>query len=104
MLNALAVIGDRRSNQLPEIKITAEYGYPYLAIPAFFGMFVPKGTPRTIVNKIDAAAQAALRDSKVQQQLEKASYLAKALGPDQFRTFLTDSSARWTKIIKDTDI
>jgi tripartite-type tricarboxylate transporter receptor subunit TctC len=42
MLNALAVIGDRHSNQLSEIKTTAEYGYPYLAIPAFFGMFVPK--------------------------------------------------------------
>jgi tripartite-type tricarboxylate transporter receptor subunit TctC len=102
MLNALAVIGDRRSNQLPEIKTTAEYDLPRDS--RVLWDVRSEGTPRTIVNKIDAAAQAALRDSKVQQQLEKASYLAKALGPDQFRTILTDSSARWTKIIKDTDI
>lgn len=104
MLNALATIGNQRSKQLPQVKTTAEYGYPDLAIPAFFGLFVPKGTPRAVVQKIDAAAQAALRHPRVQQQFEQASYLVKALGPDEFRTFLTESSTRWGKIIKDADI
>ena len=104
MLNALAMIGSQRSRQLPDIKTTAEYGYPDLAIPSFFGMLVPKGTPRAVVDKINDAAQAALKDPKVQQQFEKASYLVKALGPDQFRTFLAELSARWSKIVKDADI
>ena len=64
-LRALATTGPRRSPFLPAVPTVAEAGYPSLEDLTWYGFFVPAKTPATIVDKLNAAIQAALRTDEV---------------------------------------
>ena len=55
-LKALAIGGERRSTLLPDVPTFAELGYPEVETHAWFGLFVPRGTPEEIINRIQQDA------------------------------------------------
>src|SRR5690606_10135183 len=48
-LKALAIAGDKRSAQFPDVPTTAEEGFPYLKSSVWYGVFAPAGTPDDLV-------------------------------------------------------
>jgi tripartite-type tricarboxylate transporter receptor subunit TctC len=68
-IKAYAVTGDTRSVLAPEIPTMAEMGLPAVSYSTWFGFFAPKGTPRDIVSKLNAAAVEALADPTVRSRL-----------------------------------
>jgi tripartite-type tricarboxylate transporter receptor subunit TctC len=64
-----AVASDTRSALLPDIPTFAEFGLPELTTSEWFGMFAPKGTPKDIIGKLNAAAVEALADAAVRSRL-----------------------------------
>jgi tripartite-type tricarboxylate transporter receptor subunit TctC len=67
-IKAYAVTSDTRSVLAPEIPTMAEMGLPAVSYSTWFGFFAPKGTPRDIVSKLNAAAVEALADPAVQSR------------------------------------
>ena len=60
-LKALAVAGQRRSAQFPDVPTTAEQGYPYLQASIWYGLFAPAGTPSAAIERIGDEVRALLR-------------------------------------------
>jgi len=67
-VKALAVTGERRSAFLPEVPTFREAGIE-LDIPAWFGMFVPAGTPAEAITRLNAEFNKALADARMRDQL-----------------------------------
>jgi tripartite-type tricarboxylate transporter receptor subunit TctC len=68
-INAYAVTSDTRLAQAPDLPTFAELGFPKLSWSAWYGLFAPKGTPKDIIGKLNAAAVEALADPVVRSRL-----------------------------------
>src|SRR5215475_7368978 len=68
-LKAYAVTGDARLAVAPDIPTFAEIGLPALSYSAWSGFFAPRGTPKDIIGKLNAAAMEALGDPAVRSRL-----------------------------------
>ena len=100
-LRAIAISGARRAAQLPDLPTFAELGFPDVDANAWFGVFAPAGTPRTIVDKIHAdlvkvMAEPAFRDKEV---LAK-GYDYSGFGPDEFGAFIRAEITRRREVVR----
>ena len=68
-IKAYAVLGNTRWFAAPDIPSTTEIGLPDLAITFWIGLWAPKGTPKHIISKINAAVLAAHADENIRQRL-----------------------------------
>lgn len=68
-LKAYAVLASSRWFAAPDVPSMAEAGLPELTIPFWMGLWAPKGTPKDVIGKLNAAVVAAQADSTVRQQL-----------------------------------
>jgi len=59
-LKALGAAGARRIGQFPEVRTTAEQGFPYIRASIWYGLFAPSGTPPEVVDKVGADLRAVL--------------------------------------------
>ena len=101
-LKAYAVTGDRRSPMLPDVPTTTEAGLPQFNLTVWFGLSAPKGTPRPIVEKLNAALGMALNDPDVVKHFADLGF--DVVPPDQrsaqyFDTFYRDEVALWAKVM-----
>jgi tripartite-type tricarboxylate transporter receptor subunit TctC len=74
--NAYAVQAETRSALAPDIPTFIEMGWPALTYTIWYGLFAPRGTPRNIIGKLNAAAVEALGDPAVQSRLVELGYKA----------------------------
>jgi tripartite-type tricarboxylate transporter receptor subunit TctC len=101
-LKAYAVTGDRRSPMLPDVPTTAEADMPQFNLTVWFGLSVPKGTPRPIVEKLNMALGAALKEPEVVKHFADLGYDVvppPMRGPDYFDKFYKDEVALWAKVL-----
>jgi len=99
-LVALAINGPRRSDLLPDVPTTAEFGYPTIVSENWFGLLAPAHTPPAIVARINRAFVAALADPGVKAELGRSGVLAVGEPVDDFRAFLGAEDKRWNGIIQ----
>ncbi len=59
-LRALAVTSAKRSRSLPEVPAVAEKGFPGFEAGSWFGIFAPKGTPKTVITQVNQAVNEVL--------------------------------------------
>lgn len=100
-LKALAVAGRNRLPQFPDVPTTAEQGFPYLLSFIWYGLFAPAGTPRAVVEKIQADVAAVLRD----KAFAEAQVLSKGLAvvastPAELSAAIREDSARNAEMIR----
>src|SRR5260370_40248523 len=69
-IRAYAVTSDKRLESAPDVPTTDEAGLPGFHMTLWSGLWVPKGTPKEIVTRLNAAAVDALTDPTVRKQLE----------------------------------
>ena len=100
-LRALAVTTALRSKELPTTPTVAETVPGYEA-SAFFGMAVPKGTPRNIIDKLNKTVNEALADPGVQAKLAKLGGTSIAGTPEDFGKIVVDETNKWAKVVKAT--
>ncbi|MGB6506867.1 MAG: tripartite tricarboxylate transporter substrate binding protein, partial [Xanthobacteraceae bacterium] len=100
-LRALAVTTAERSKALPDVPAVAEIVPGYEA-SAWFGMAVPAGTPRDIVEKLNRAVNDALADPGVQSQLAALGGTLIPGTPEDFGKLLSDETDKWAKVVKAT--
>jgi tripartite-type tricarboxylate transporter receptor subunit TctC len=106
-IKAYAVTSDTRLAQAPEIPTFAEMGLPTVSYPGSFGFFAPKGTPRDITGKLNAAAVEALADPAVRSRLADLGLdivPRKRQTPEALGALVKAAAEKWWPIIKDLGI
>ena len=83
---------------------TKEAGFDNCEVKRWFGILVPAGTPRAIVNRLNAEWVKIATSPDVKDQLVKAEYVPISSTPEEFSEFLKSEVVRWVKIIKDADV
>jgi tripartite-type tricarboxylate transporter receptor subunit TctC len=103
-LKALAVLGDTRSAQLPDVPTVSESGLPGYELTNWFGLAAPAGTPKDIVAQIYADAARVLQGADVKGRLTGMAASVSGSSPEQFAARIRDDSAKWAKLIKEAGI
>lgn len=98
-LRAIAVTTEKRSSALPNVPTVAEAGLPGYELTPWFAVFMPAGTPKAIVAKVNAALLDAMKTPTAMKRF--ASIGAEPIGstPEQLATHLDAEMAKWGKII-----
>jgi tripartite-type tricarboxylate transporter receptor subunit TctC len=102
-IKALAVTATTRLAAAPEIPTSAEAGLPGLQMELWNGMWVPHGTPRHVVDKLNAAVVKALADPAVREKLATLGLEgppADQRTPEALRAFQKSEIEKWWPIIK----
>jgi tripartite-type tricarboxylate transporter receptor subunit TctC len=102
-LKAIAILSPSRSSILPEVPTAGEQGVANLDTANWYGLFLPKDAPSSIVQRIHDAAVAALDAPAVRDRLRDLGVEAVApdrRSPDYLARFLRDDIAKWTGPIK----
>jgi tripartite-type tricarboxylate transporter receptor subunit TctC len=99
-LRALAVTGKQRSPGVPNLPTVAEAGVPGFDVGAWFGIVVPKGTPRPLVMKLNGEIVRIARTPEAREQF--AAQGAEAVGstPEAFAKHLRTEIDKWAKVAK----
>ncbi|MCT9810671.1 tripartite tricarboxylate transporter substrate binding protein [Acidovorax sp. Be4] len=99
-LRALANTSGSRSTQLPKVPTIAEAGYPGSTALSWYGLHAPAGTPPEIIQKLEAAIQAATRTPEVRERLVSASGEEAFLNTADFAHFVKTDAQRWEAAVK----
>jgi tripartite-type tricarboxylate transporter receptor subunit TctC len=102
-LIGLAVTTAERWPTNPEIPTVAET-FPGYDVELWFGMWAPKGTPAAIVLRLNAAANKALLDSDVEQNLRGSGLRISGGTPQRFAERVRKDTARWNKVVREAGI
>jgi tripartite-type tricarboxylate transporter receptor subunit TctC len=100
-LRALAVTTATRSAALPNVPTVAETVPGYEA-SAFFGMAVPVGTPRAIIDKLNKTINEALASPTVKARLAEMGGVLIAGTPEDFGKIIISETEKWSKVVKAT--
>ena len=101
---ALAVTSAKRIPMLPEVPTTAEVGYPKVLSDNWYGLIAPVATPADVVQKLNAAANAALKSPETIKLLDAQGTLPSPGTQAEFAAALRDEKAKWAPIVKANNI
>ena len=103
-LNAIAVLGSKRSPLLPQTPTVAESGLPGYDLTNWFGVVVPAATPRELIGRAygDLAKVLAMADVRDKLQAMGADPIGST--PEQFAAFMRAETAKWAKVIQVANI
>ncbi|MBA2547694.1 MAG: tripartite tricarboxylate transporter substrate binding protein [Burkholderiaceae bacterium] len=100
-LKALAVTSRDRSTALPDTPTVEEAAnLKGFDASSWFGLFAPAGTPRAIVDKIQADVAKALAVPEVRERFVSQGAQPGGTTPDQFAAFIRAETDKWTKVVK----
>jgi tripartite-type tricarboxylate transporter receptor subunit TctC len=103
-LRALAITDLKRSPLLPELPTLDESGLKGYQIVGWNGLFVPAGTPRSIVNELHAAVVRALALADVKERMTVLGADGVGDTPQHFAAFIKADIAKWAKVVKDAGL
>lgn len=103
-LKPLAVGSATRSAALPEVPTVSESGVPGFEYVTWYGLFVPSGTPRAIVARLNEATVKSLKLPQLDQQLRVQGSEPRPTSPEDLRQFMKAEHARWARVVKATGI
>lgn len=96
----LAVTTPTRDPALPDVPAFAEAGVPGYDVTVWFGLLAPHGTPRAIVNKLNAAAMAALRDDEMSKSFEAMGVRRAPSTPEELEQVIRAEHEKWMRVFK----
>ena len=99
-LKALAVTSPERSGLLPDVPTAAETGLPGFDVVLNYGLLAPAGTPKPIVDKINAAMRVALASPEVQKRISTDGAEAASSTPEEYAAIVARDEKRWSALIK----
>lgn len=96
----LAVVASKRIPELPDAPTMTEAGYPNVGPGGWTAIFVPTGTPRQIVEKINKEVKTILALPDVQKSLGSDATEFQSNTPEYVRAYVKNDIERWGKVIK----
>lgn len=101
-LRALAITGEKRSPQLPEVPTMAEAGIPGFVTYVWLGLLAPKGTPGAVIERLNREVLASLEMPEVKSYMANASIEALGSTPAEFGSFFRAERDHWARVIKES--
>ena len=103
-LRAMAVSSESRFALLPEVPTLKEIGLPAMTQSGWFAMFAPAGTPKAIVDKLNAEVIKAVSAADVDAQFGQRGLAAMPMPPETFTAFMLEDAARWEQTLRTLNI
>ncbi len=103
-VRALATTGTKRSSVLPDVPTVDEAGVPGYETTIWLGLMAPKGTPRTIVDTLNAEIKKAIDQPDVKEIWAKQGAVPMIMTPAEFGAFLEKDIAKWANVVKTANI
>lgn len=101
-LKALATTGVTRSPALPDVPTLAESGLPGYSAYVWLGLLAPKGTPQTIIDRLQRELKAALATPEVSGFMNEAGIEIVGSTPAEMDSYFREERNRWARIVKET--
>ena len=101
-LRALAVTGDKRSPQLPDVPTVMESGVPGYEAYVWMGLLAPKGTPAPIVDRLHRELMQVLATGEVKAYMATAGIEIVGSTPAEFGRFFRTEKDQWARVIRET--
>jgi len=103
-LRPIAITSKKRSPLLPNIPSFSEVGYPKVEVLNWQGLIAPKGTPKAIIDKLNAAANEALKDPALRELMLSQGNEIGGGSPAEFAALIKSESAKWSAVVKTANI
>jgi tripartite-type tricarboxylate transporter receptor subunit TctC len=103
-LRAFGVSTDKRVKTAPEIPTIAEAGLPGYFAQGWFAVVAPAGTPRPIVDKLNAVLTSHINKPEVQDRLYAVGIQPLTSTPDELAKFIPAEIEKWGQVIRDAGI
>ena len=103
-MRAIAVTGLQRSALFPSVPTVAEAGVPGYEVNVWFGMQLPGGAPRALVDRMNADITRILKEPEVVKRFRDQGVEVIASSPAAFSQLLQSEVVKWTQVIKDANI
>ena len=102
-VRALATTGTARSNVLPDVPTVTEAGVPGYEATIWLGLMAPAGTPKPIIDKLNAAVSAFVKRPEILKLWREQGALPMSMSPEEFDKFLRNDIAKWAEVVKQFD-
>ena len=99
-IRALAVASPRKAPGFPEIPTTPEAGLASYQVSTWYGLWAPKGTPKDVVEKMEAELQKAFAGEELKTLWNGLGAEVPNLYGDAFGKFVTSETKRWAEVVK----
>ena len=103
-LRVLAVTTPARSPLLADVPTVAEAGVPGYEVSVWFGLAAPAGTPKAVVDKLNAEIANALKQADVKAQFAALGVEAVGSGVEPFAAHIAAQRAMWAKVVRDAGV
>jgi tripartite-type tricarboxylate transporter receptor subunit TctC len=99
-VRALGTTGAKRSAVMPEVPTIAEAGVPGYEATIWLGLMAPAGTPRPVLEKLNAEVNKVINAADVKETWSKQGAVPMGMTIDEFDKFLRQDIVKWAKVVK----
>lgn len=99
-LKAIALTGKSPSRLLPNLPSVAQSGYPDFDLSLWIGMYAPAGTPRPIIDRVNAAMRSVVNTPAIRQSIAEKGYDVALSSPEEFGSLTRREFEQWTKVVE----
>lgn len=103
-LVAIAAAAPAKMPRYPTVPTLGEAGYAGLDLVAFAGFYVPRGTPKAAIDRINAETIKAMARPEMSEWLSTAGGIYRPLSPEDFAVVVAEQQAKWKKMSAETGI
>ena len=99
-VRALASTGKTRSTVLPHVPTATEAGVPGYEATIWLGLMAPAGTPKPVVDKLNAAVNAAIKRPEIIKLWTEQGVVPMSMTPEEFDKYLRGDIVKWAEVVK----
>ena len=103
-LRPIAITSKKRSPLLPNVPSFSEVGYPKVEVLNWQGLIAPKGTPKAVIDKLNAAANEALKDPGLRDLMLSQGNEIGGGSSAEFASLIKSESTKWSAVVKAANI
>ena len=103
-IRPIAVTSAKRSPSFPEIPTAMEQGLPNFDVTSWYGLWVPAGTPRPIVQRLHGLVVKAFEEADIKDLWFKLGAEPGGASPEQFAAFQKKEIEKWGKVVRDAKV
>jgi tripartite-type tricarboxylate transporter receptor subunit TctC len=103
-LRALLVTARQRVSLLPDVPTASQAGYARFEATNVTGLIAPAGTPRDIVDKLNAATRKVIAEAAVKEKFAGLGAEATGGTPEDFAGYIKDDLGKWTRIVREANV
>src|SRR4030081_810977 len=99
-LRAVATTGKTRSSVLREVPTPSEAGVPGYEATIWLGLMAPAGTPKPVIDKLNAAVNAAVKRPEIINLWTEQGAVPMSMTPEEFDKYLRGDIVKWAEVVK----